>query len=570
MCLMFIVGIQNVLVKAVAGGGGFPYYVRQGKPMFLIGQDSQGWSDFGGSAKQGENVLATAAREFSEETRDVFGNGNRNASKTFFDQHNKGSLAHPQWKYFTHLIEVPQYIPATTFNTAKSGPDTEKMNYEWIDADQFLTAISNSGHSLNAPFTFNGKNFRPFFIDTIQNNLNKIRNTVFKGHASQQYSVPSMSPLAAAAAATASSPILTQQVPASAIAFTGKTAASSSTASKGKDIIVAVPEKKFADFFQKLQNNIVTILNATYREQLRDGGIRYDFQLIKPSEPTIGINLVTGPLSDSGIELRRIDTSYRNQAERKFTPAFFGALGLPQQIWFGGINVVIDPNNQEQMLIIAYIGDSLGSKGLSYLSGQISRQLNLQSLAKMTGEAPRVKLGQHIRLARMWLTRKSAYLRPINEIAQDILANINQALDLQELFSFECSLDSILYVYHDHEQPTRTIWSKQIEPQTEDVFKAVEQTKAEGFAPTTQAAAPSSSEIIQTTAGINAYLDQLEKDLYAAVNTWYNTNQNEDREKIMDIARKIESIQIPDIPEAEPLKQKQKNLSYTAYDLWKD
>ena len=71
-----------------------------------------------------------------------------------------------------------------------------------------------------------------------------------------------------------------------------------------------------------------------------------------------------------------------------------------------------------------------------------------------------------------------------------------------------------------------------------------------------------------TAKDTNDYLDQLEKDLNAAADTWYATEKSEDHDKIMNIYSEIDSIQIPDVPEGKPIKQKKEILLGAALLIW--
>lgn len=185
---LLLAGINLTKIYAAPGAGGLPYCMKDGEVLFLIGQDPEGWSDFGGMAEKGETVLQTAAREFSEETKNVFDGGSEHNNAKFFNQHNRGSLPHPKFKYFSHLIEV-SYIPADVFKRSKGGPHAEKLDYAWIHAGEFLRAVSSRAQASEAQFTFQGKKFRSCFIGTVQHNLEKIVGIIFGGE-SQLHAKP--------------------------------------------------------------------------------------------------------------------------------------------------------------------------------------------------------------------------------------------------------------------------------------------------------------------------------------------------------------------------------------------
>ncbi len=156
-------GLVAVLaqVHAVAGRGCFAYtYGQTGELMFLLGQESNGlWNDFGGSANAGESALDTAVREFTEETRHVFGKialrenvlakptrTNRAASIAYtlrvFDRTkicNLNRASDGAMVYSSCLIRVP-FVSAHELGHAPilKGADMDMKAFTWVNAHDLL------------------------------------------------------------------------------------------------------------------------------------------------------------------------------------------------------------------------------------------------------------------------------------------------------------------------------------------------------------------------------------------------------------------------------------------------
>ncbi|HEX2977918.1 MAG TPA: NUDIX domain-containing protein [Candidatus Babeliales bacterium] len=161
-CLFFYVSYSQ---EMHVNGGILPfYYDSSGKAFFLIGQEPNGvWADFGGRYEQGENCLETASREFSEETRYVFGkfaSGLKNLEKKadasclkssidYIKGRIMGKVIHPKKYYVMYLAHV-DYIPAQTFTKAYKVPHYEKQDYEWVPVSEFMETIKKTNDRLHA------------------------------------------------------------------------------------------------------------------------------------------------------------------------------------------------------------------------------------------------------------------------------------------------------------------------------------------------------------------------------------------------------------------------------------
>lgn len=185
-CLLWTSGIV-----ARTNAGILPYTFKRGTVYFLIGKEpNELWADFGGRAElQDGTTEDTAAREFSEETRYVYGKYELNkklkkhcgkscklASIDYIKSRITGVASHPKEYYEMFLADV-DYIPATTFKHAAKIPHYEKKDYAWVPADKFLAVIRDSQDRLET--YFGTKHIRQQFVDTIQANYRKIRRILW-------------------------------------------------------------------------------------------------------------------------------------------------------------------------------------------------------------------------------------------------------------------------------------------------------------------------------------------------------------------------------------------------------
>lgn len=186
-CLLWASGII-----ARTSAGILPYAFKRGTVYFLIGKEPNGlWADFGGGAEsQDRTTKDTAAREFSEETRYVYGKyalsrnlrkkcgqSCKQASVNYIKDHITGGVQHPK-RYYEMFLAHVDYIPASTFKRAYKVPHYEKKDYAWVPADRFLSAIRNSEDRLQT--YFGRKHMRRQFVDTIKANYRKIREILWE------------------------------------------------------------------------------------------------------------------------------------------------------------------------------------------------------------------------------------------------------------------------------------------------------------------------------------------------------------------------------------------------------
>jgi hypothetical protein len=177
-------------IVACTSAGVLPYASKCGTVYFLIGKEPNGlWADFGGRAELHDGTTKnTASREFSEETRYVYGKYELNknlkkfcgksckrASIAYIKSHITGVVSHPRGYYKMFLAEV-DYIPAKTFKHAAKIPHYEKKDYAWVPADKFLSVIRDSQDRLQTYFGV--KHIRQQFVDTIQTNYRKVKKII--------------------------------------------------------------------------------------------------------------------------------------------------------------------------------------------------------------------------------------------------------------------------------------------------------------------------------------------------------------------------------------------------------
>lgn len=156
------------------------YYNSDGELYFLIGQEPNGeWADFGGRMDPGEDTKTTALREFSEETRLVFGKYAKNvkltkkvpvkkylqASIQYIKPRITGYVNHPKNYYRMYLAQV-DYIPAHVFEKAAKIPHYEKTHYAWVPAEDFVNTIVAAKDRRKA--YYGNKKIRRQIVDVLQ------------------------------------------------------------------------------------------------------------------------------------------------------------------------------------------------------------------------------------------------------------------------------------------------------------------------------------------------------------------------------------------------------------------
>ena len=181
------------LAKPPSAAGVLPYfYEKSGKAFFLLGQESNNfWADFGGKTEKNEQVLDTAIREFSEETRYVYGKyANQvkelaknkptkkflTASMNYIKKRITGKLTHPKGYYVMYMAEV-DFIPAGVFKRAKTVPHYEKRNYAWVSVNKFLNTIQKQSNRREAHFR--KKRIRRQIFDLLKSDADTIRKIIY-------------------------------------------------------------------------------------------------------------------------------------------------------------------------------------------------------------------------------------------------------------------------------------------------------------------------------------------------------------------------------------------------------
>ena len=193
--LLLVLTGQSCVAKNKPSAGILPYYTdKSGQAYFLLGQEPNGvWADFGGRAdREDRDPKETAIREFTEETRCVFGmydyKQNRKlrkkilhypecirASHRFIKPRMTQGLRHPRGYYIMYLARV-EFIPGEVFNRASKIPNYEKKQYVWVNADAFINSVVSSNDRHNT--YFEGKKIRPPFCDMIKAHADSLRRMV--------------------------------------------------------------------------------------------------------------------------------------------------------------------------------------------------------------------------------------------------------------------------------------------------------------------------------------------------------------------------------------------------------
>lgn len=191
--LSFLLWMSSFAYAAVKMNAGIlPYYYdKRGVAHFFIGQEHNGtWSDFGGRAEEEDlDALDTAAREFSEETRYVFGKKSlgvcnlksghdikyKRASIRYIKSRITGSVMNQRKNYTMYLAQV-HHIPAYNFTKARRVPHYEKKDYAWVPASRLIRKIKESEDRMRT--YYDNKRIRKEFADIIKEHGHKIMRMI--------------------------------------------------------------------------------------------------------------------------------------------------------------------------------------------------------------------------------------------------------------------------------------------------------------------------------------------------------------------------------------------------------
>lgn len=221
--------IQATQKEISPNAGILPYfYDCQGNAYFLLGKEHDGtWADFGGFAEKSDgDTRITAAREFSEETRLVFGKfaagvrpletndadltaaeekpstaidgkptsaRNRTHQERLVmkkEQQQKfladsiayitpritAELVHPKKYYHMYLAKV-DFIPADVFNNAALVANYDKENYAWVPVDEFMQAMKKATNRWRAYYL--KKQIRRQIYDVLHDSHDLILKTIY-------------------------------------------------------------------------------------------------------------------------------------------------------------------------------------------------------------------------------------------------------------------------------------------------------------------------------------------------------------------------------------------------------
>ena len=170
-----------VSIKAY-NAGAFPYAYHQGKIWFLLGQEphkNQTWDDFGGKSdpEDRNDTRKTAAREFAEETKGIFGD-----QKKIYPKLDESQGFGDRNQYRTYLVKV-DYVDAQKIRNVPRTADTEKLDYMWVPAEDFINFIAQVKDPKKADYTYNKKKIRIFhrYVWILQNFNKDIREAIRLG-----------------------------------------------------------------------------------------------------------------------------------------------------------------------------------------------------------------------------------------------------------------------------------------------------------------------------------------------------------------------------------------------------
>jgi len=185
-CIFALLFGAVLLLEAAAvpqpGAGVLPYsFSRKGNRIYLLGYNphKNAWCDFGGAMewKDGGNVMATAIREFNEETIDFFSRYKLSDPSLY--------LQKTQPRYTMYFQKVP-YIDSRTMTNKRAclGPQAwrqgaEPTRFGWIRETELMDAINYAHHNntsygiIATHFDSSGKQWQwpldPAFVGMLRN-----------------------------------------------------------------------------------------------------------------------------------------------------------------------------------------------------------------------------------------------------------------------------------------------------------------------------------------------------------------------------------------------------------------
>ncbi len=129
--------------------GILPYAFYNNQMWILLGQEAQWirnyfWSDFGGSADPSDtSITYTAAREATEETRYVYGNGNYKQSINYLLPRLSQKYATKVDSYTMFFAQV-DYKDSNLFRNGPTVPHYDKVDYAWIPIRELSTILQEA------------------------------------------------------------------------------------------------------------------------------------------------------------------------------------------------------------------------------------------------------------------------------------------------------------------------------------------------------------------------------------------------------------------------------------------
>jgi 8-oxo-dGTP pyrophosphatase MutT (NUDIX family) len=142
LCLVIAVACAPAKKAVEYDAAGIIAYTRlQGKTLVLLAdhRDSdRGWGTFGGHQEEGETLAVTAAREFREETRCVYGHPT--------PAELEGAPFVAQRNFLSYVLEIP-YVSAQVFegrvppDDCRSEPFIERGPFAWVPLDEIQRAL---------------------------------------------------------------------------------------------------------------------------------------------------------------------------------------------------------------------------------------------------------------------------------------------------------------------------------------------------------------------------------------------------------------------------------------------
>lgn len=173
----FLILLLLPISSIFSRGAGVLPYTKIGKAYYiLLGKEYRNnrfgtrpgyyYSEFGGAEDRSDrkDIKMTAAREFSEETKSVYGKSNTRRSINYIYKRLSNNNKIQLGKGYTLYPANVSHIPAAKFNRAPKKKHSEKSSYVWIHAKDLLKIVKSSNSRIPKKYDRYNTLIYPFFL----------------------------------------------------------------------------------------------------------------------------------------------------------------------------------------------------------------------------------------------------------------------------------------------------------------------------------------------------------------------------------------------------------------------